>query len=340
MFSKSHIDRKDELLNLLHIFQTGDDFIITTHKNCDPDGIGAELGLDYLLAKLGKKKIILNPDKTPERYTFLDPQNRIHYIDETKLTNKTSSQKVVVVDNSDLIRIGEVIQYVNMDKSNLIIIDHHDGIEPFAGLFCFPEFGSTSEIVYEVLELSNIELDFLTASALYAGIVVDTGQFKYGKTRPRTHEIVATLLKKHSFNQEDLIRKLYEDQSHMVLYLKRDIFSTLEVFPEFQLASIEITRANLDKYNFSTNPAEGLTTELLAASDIMIAVSFLEQDSETIKISFRSKGKYDVCAVAKEYSGGGHKNASGAIIKGKLENVKREVIEKLKNLYRVTNNAI
>ncbi len=340
MFSKSYIDRKDELLNLLHIFQTGDDFIITTHKNCDPDGIGAELGLDYLLAKLGKKKIILNPDKTPERYTFLDPQNRIHYIDETKLTNKTNNQKVVVVDNSDLIRIGEVVQYVLEDKSNLIVIDHHDGIEPFAGLFCFPEFGSTSEIVYEVLELANIEPDFLTASALYAGIVVDTGQFKYGKTRPRTHEIVATLLKKHSFNQEDLIRKLYEDQSHMVLYLKRDIFSTLEVFPEFKLACIEITRATLDKYNFSTNPAEGLTTELLVAADIMMGVSFLEQDSETIKISFRSKGQYDVCAVAKEYSGGGHKNASGAIIKGKLENVKREVIEKLKNLYRVTNNAI
>lgn len=324
-------NRRDELTKLLRIFQLEDNFIITTHKNADPDGLGSELGLQYLLEKFGKAHIILNPDPLSEKLEFLDINKKVHSVTEENL-NIPQNPKVVIVDNSDIPRIGDVEKFVKPDKSNLIIIDHHDRIEPFDGLFCFSEIGSTSEIIYELTELANLQLDTPTASAIYAGIVMDTGQFKYSKTRPRTHEIAATLIRKYDIQPERIIRQMFEDSSHKVLLFKQDVFSTLKVYPENELAVIEIPQALMQKYEFTSNPLEGITNELLSPKDIKIAATFIEQDPETVKISFRSKDNYDVCEVAKKYGGGGHKNASGAQIKGNLEQVKQEIIEILKSL--------
>ena len=141
MASKKQIDRREDFEKLLNVFKTGNDFILTTHKSCDPDGIGSELGLSYLLSKLEKKHSILNPDKMPDKYRFIDPQFKVRNIDPNILQNFTFDKTVVVVDNSDLPRIGDVNQFLKPDKSNLILIDHHDNIDPFAGLFSFPEIG-------------------------------------------------------------------------------------------------------------------------------------------------------------------------------------------------------
>lgn len=326
------IDRREELTRLLRIFQLEDNFIITTHKNADPDGLGSELGLEFLLGRFGKKRIILNPDPLSEKLLFLDPNNKVSSIEQVSQENIPQNPKIVIVDNSELSRIGDVSKFLLDDKSNLVIIDHHDGIEPFEGLFCFPEIGSTSEIVYELIELANLNLDTPTASAIYSGIVMDTGQFKYSKTRPRTHEIAATLIRNYGINPENIIRKMFEDSSHKVLLLKQEVFSTLTIFPENQLATIEIPRKLLEKYGFTFNPLEGITNELLSPRDIKIAVTFIEQDDNTIKISLRSKDDYDVCTVAKNYGGGGHRNASGAVIAGSLNSVKQEITQNLKNL--------
>lgn len=326
------LDKKDELIKLLRIFQLEDNFIITTHKNADADGIGSELGLEYLLGKFGKTRIILNPEPLGEKLEFLDIHKKIRSINEEQNFSIPENPKVVILDNSNISRIGEVEKFLKPDKSNLIIIDHHDGIQPFEGLFCFPEISSTSEIIYELTELANLELDTPTASAIYAGIVMDTGQFKYSKTQPRTHEIAAILIGKYGVKAESIIRQMFEDSSHKVLLFKKDVFSTLQVFPENELATVEIPQALMQKYGFTSNPLEGITNELLSPKDIKIAVTFIEQDAETVKISFRSKDDYDVCEIAKRYDGGGHKNASGALVKGKLEHVKQEITEILKSL--------
>lgn len=325
------IDRKEELTKLLRIFQLEDNFIITTHKNADPDGLGSELGLEFLLGKFGKKRIILNPDPLSEKLLFLDPSNKVNSVDQISQENIPQNPKVVIVDNSEISRIGNVAKFVLEDKSNLVILDHHDGVEPFKGLFCFPEIGSTSEIVYELIELANLNLDTPTASAIYSGIVMDTGHFKYSKTRPRTHEIASTLIRNYKINPESIIRNMFEDSSHKVLLLKQEVFSTLTIFPENQLATIEIPKKSLEKYGFTSNPLEGITNELLSPKDIKIAATFIEEEN-TIKISFRSKDNYDVCAVAKKYGGGGHKNASGAVVTGSLNVVRQEITEILKNL--------
>lgn len=336
MQEKKQVDRTASVHQLLDLLKANNNFIITTHKSCDPDGIGSELGLDFLLDRLGKKHSILNPDKTPDRYAFLDPMGRIHSYDESRMNSTAQDAFVIMVDNSDIGRILDISKFLNPERTNLIAIDHHDKVAPFPGLYCFPEVGSSSEIVYELIEAEGLEPDYNTALSLYMGIVMDTGQFKYNKTRPRTHEIAAKLLK-HKFPTEELVRKVFEDYSYFVLLLKKDIYSTLEIYPEYKIASIEISRTMLSKYNFTNNPAEGIISDLLGPADIHIAVSFTELENGSTKISLRSKGKYDVCSVSMEYNGGGHKNASGATIKGDPKKVKVDVLEKLIELYKTTH---
>ncbi|MEM7184798.1 MAG: bifunctional oligoribonuclease/PAP phosphatase NrnA [Spirochaetota bacterium] len=319
-----------ETKKLLEAIKSGDQYILTTHKNCDPDGIGAELGMSFLLAHLGKKHSILNPDPTPERYQFLDPHYRINHIVEGGMRENRQSQ-VLILDNSDLSRIGEVSQFIADDKKNVIVVDHHDNVENKQGIakfFIFPDYSSTSEIVYELLQLEDLEPDYTTATALYMGIVMDTGQFKYRKTSPRTHRAAADLLQ-YKLPIETLSRKLFEDYPLEVLYLKRDILSTIEVHDS--IAMIFITRKMLESYSFTRNPVEGLINELLGPRDIQIAVSFSEAKDGRIKLSFRSKGDFDVCRIAKEFSGGGHKNAAGGIVSATMLEAKKRVLANLKS---------
>jgi phosphoesterase RecJ-like protein len=163
---------------------------------------------------------------------------------------------------------------------------------------------------------------------------MDTGQFKYSKTRPRTHEIAAKLVQ-YNFPIEDLLRKMYEDFPISVLLLKKDIYSSIEIHQEYHLVTIEITKSMLGKYNFNSNPLEGITSELLGPSEIYVSVAFTEGEEDFVKISFRSKGDYDVCSVAKEFNGGGHKNASGAMIRGGLKKVKEDVMNRLISLLKI-----
>lgn len=326
MNSKKPIDRSTEYKKLLDLLKSKDNFILTTHKSCDPDGIGSELGLSFLLSHLKKNHTILNPDKMPDRYEFIDKMAKVSHVSNETFQSSTENKTVIIVDNSDLPRIGDVNRMVKDDKSNLIIIDHHDNVEPFPGLYFFPEIGSTSEIIYELLELEGLVPDYNTSVALYLGIIMDTGQFKYSKTRPRTHQIAAKLLEQN-FSPEELIRKLYEDYPTNVLLLKSDIYSAIEIHSRENVISVDITRAMLGKYNYTSNPLDGIASEFLGPKNIHISITFTEGDEGKVKISFRSKGKYDVCAVAKKFGGGGHKNASGAMIIGDFKTIKEQVLQ-------------
>ncbi len=335
MQNKKKPDRSKEFESLLYLFKTKDNFILTTHRGPDPDGIGAELGLDLLLEKLGKRHFILNADRIPDKLSFLDPKSRIRNLQEAKLQNIQTDYTVVIVDNSEIDRIGDVSNYLKPDRSNLIIIDHHDNVDHIPGMFSFPEYSASSEIVYELMLHAGIEPDYNTAIALYLGIVVDTGQFKYNKTSPRTYELAGKLVD-YGFPTEETIRKIYEDVSADILYLKRDIFSTLELYKDYGLACIDVRRETYQKYGFNSNPIEGMVSELLNPRDVHVSLCLSDGDDGLVKMSFRSKGSYNVCNVAKLFGGGGHNNASGAAVKGDFKTVKSNVILKLKEMIRNT----
>ena len=243
---------------------------------------------------------------------------------------------ILILDNSDISRIDNVNELINQTKTNFIAIDHHDNVEPFEGLYCFPGFASTTEIIYELIELAGFHPDEQTAIALYTGVIMDTGHFKYNKTTSHTHKVASKLMQ-YKINTEQLYRNLFEDYPLNALFVKKEVYSTLEVFTEFKTACVCVYRNVLDKYGFYNNPTEGIVSELLGPKDISVGISFTETKQGKIKISFRSKGDIDVCSIAKIFGGGGHKNASGAMLSLPLEEAKKKILELVRRLIKETN---
>lgn len=324
---------KEKLKNLYERLLSNDKFLISTHQNSDPDGIGAELALAHLLKHHKKNFIIVNPDPVIDKFMFLDKDSLIHNYKDEKSSLEGNSYTVVIVDNADINRIGELKQFIKLDKSNLIVIDHHDELENLSYLYNFPKIGSTCEILYELLEYGKISWNYEIAMAVYSGMITDNGRFKYNKTTVRSFEIAGHLFE-FNFPLEELTRKLFENYPLQTLYFKKEIFNTLEVDITHHIACIVITRDILDKNNFESNPAEGLINEILSPIEIFIAVSFTELKTKQVKVSFRSKGSYNVCNIARQFSGGGHVNASGCTIDGDLKFVKELILQKLINLVK------
>ena len=313
------MDNGEFFEKLLARLRREDRFLLTTHRNPDPDGLGAQIALRHLLANHFQKDVrIVNQDPISTRFAFLDPEGHARTLDESnpqELTGRT----VVMLDNSDLDRCGGVRQFVHEDLSNLIIIDHHDGIEAdYEVQFQNAAIGSTSEIIYELLELAGIQPPFEVARGLYAGLIADTGHFRYRKTRPRSHMIAARLLE-CGVNPPEVADELFDSFEVERLLIKRELYKRLELNEERTIAWFRISKREIENLGGSSEDIEGVINELLEPGDIKIALLFSLRDAELTRVSVRSKGSVDMLPAVTYFGGGGHRNAAGATLHMELD---------------------
>lgn len=312
--------------NLLKRLLAGDRFLLTTHRGPDPDGIGAELALEYLLREKGKDVIIYNHDPVPLRYRFLDPERRVKDVGMNIPREDLSGRTVVFLDNSDLQRSGDAGSYVSADRSNLVVIDHHDGLpSDFRSVFLDANAGSTSEMVYHLLVKAGVELNSSIAASIYAGMVVDTGHFRYQKTKPETHRVAARLLEL-GVNPADMGDRLFSSWSVSRLWGRRLLYDSMRVDEERRIAWFSIRRRQLDEVSASFDDLDGILNELIEADEILAAVLFTEREADRTKASLRSKGEVDLLPAVKRYGGGGHRNACGATLSLGLERAVEEFV--------------
>ena len=321
---------------------SNDKFILTTHVSPDLDGIGAELGLHHLLLSEGKDSIILNHDFFNAAHFSLGTDHIIHNRENCPFEEKDLKQRnVVILDNSELSRIGFVENYVLEDYSNLFIIDHHDGVETKnENHFVNPNASSTCEVIYELCELMGLKLPLEVQKALYAGIVTDTGHFRYSKTSLRTHEIAIELLrsgvKPHLIAEEISARWPMERLSN-----KKILYSNLHFNRKKTIAWFAVRDRDLYSDDRGNNYTDGLINELLEIENIKIVLFFKEisfTSSETkskeikTRLSLRSKSHVNLLPLVQYFNGGGHQNACGATLDDNLEDSIEKVIDSAETL--------
>ncbi|MCE9596646.1 MAG: bifunctional oligoribonuclease/PAP phosphatase NrnA [Spirochaetia bacterium] len=293
-------------------------FLLTTHRTPDPDGLGAELGLLHFLKSKGKDALIMNSEPVPVKMRFLDPENQASDMKSLKDRAIIDGRLIVCVDNSDLKRIDDLQAYVREDQSNLVIIDHHDGMHADNQvMFAFPTTGSSCEIVYELMTLGGVEPTEPVARSLYAGIVSDTGNFKYKKTNSRTHEIAAHLMR-FGINPAEVAERLFENSPLARLLLKKKLYAGM-VIEQGRLAYFKIRKSDVIELGLSLDDLDGVVNELIESDDIQAGILFTEREAQQTKVSVRSRGSISMLASVVKYGGGGHKNACGATIPMDLE---------------------
>jgi len=309
----------DSLEAICRVFREKDRFLIACHENPEGDAIGSELALALALRKMGKTVTVLNADPVPGNLAFLPGA------DSVVLEEDGSRYDVaVVVDCGSAERTGRVQREI-CKPPVLVNIDHHR-TNGGCGEYCLvdPDAAATGMLIYRILSTLGVEIGYDVAVNIYVAILTDTGSFHYSNSSPEAFQIAGEMIRR-GIDPWAVAEQVYETQSADRLRLLGRVLSSLEITAGGMVASITTTKKDLADFSAGKDSLEGFINYPRSILGVEVAVSFREEDEGEFRVSFRSKGRVDVSAIALVFGGGGHRNAAGCTVRGSFAEVKRNV---------------
>jgi phosphoesterase RecJ-like protein len=307
--------------------------VITTHQKPDADAMGSSLGLYHFLNQFGHNVTVISPTNWAAFLNWMpDCKKVLDYETQTAKADAAieSADWIFCLDFNVLSRTKRMEEKLLHAKAEKILIDHHR--EPQADVFTYGvsdiDKSSTAEMVYDLIVGSGNadKINEAVGECLYAGVMTDTGSFRFPSTKASVHKMVAELKTRgleHSHVHEELFDNFLESRFRFFGHV---LLNRMELFYEYNTALISIPQADLVKFNVKTGDTEGLVNFPLSIQGIKLAAVIIDRGEER-KSSFRSKGGFDVNTFARKYfNGGGHFNAAGGFNKEPLE----EVVAKFK----------
>ena len=308
-----------DIIKALH---EGESFLITAHVRLDGDALGSELAVYLMLRDMGKKAVVYNQDRTPERYQFLPAA---HHITHT-LSNIEQYDTCIVLDCSDLSRVGEEAENIQKIKK-LINIDHHVSNNGFCPLKMLDaRASSTGELVFRLMREMRIKMTRDICTNLYAAIITDTGNFRYSTTTKETFAAAGVLVGE-GVNPQRVSENIYESDSPARLKLLARALSTLSLDLENKVGSMVVTQKDLMEAGAAWEHTEGFVDIPRTVRGIEVSGLYTQRGEDNFKLSLRSKAKFDVEKVARKFGGGGHIHASSCWMKGDIETIKSQIIQ-------------
>ncbi len=298
------------------------------HQKPDGDAMGSSLGLYHFLLQFGHRITVISPTNWADFLTWMPGAKKV--LDYERQTNDADAAIsraawIFCLDFNTLARTKKMEEKLAAASAERILIDHHQ--QPQTEMFAYgnsePSKSSTCEMVYDFIMASGYEdkMNSDMAECLYAGVMTDTGSFRFPVTTAAVHEMVARL-KATGFDHSKVHENLFDNfLENRFRFFGNVLLNRMEVFYEYNTALIAIPQQDLIKYNISTGDTEGLVNFPLSIKGIKLAAIIIDRGEER-KSSFRSKGSFDVNAFARKYfNGGGHVNAAGGQNKEPLEEV-------------------
>lgn len=319
-------ERRAAIERLAAELHAGQKVALSTHINADGDGCGSEAGLARLLAQMGIEAHIVNPTPWPASMRFLlDGDVRDRSAEGAKAL--AGLDRLIVLDISDVRRLGVLADTVRALARPPLVIDHHlPGEEPPGTIHVSDTAAcATGELVFDFAATMGLEITPAIATALYTAILTDTGGFRFSNTSPRCHAIAARLLAA-GVDPDAMYRRIYASVPRGRMGLLRDALNTLEVEEEHHLAWVSIAAGAVEKYDVTAEDLDGIAEYPRSIAGVDLAILFRDLGHGKVKISFRSVRGVDANAFAKQFGGGGHARASGAMVSGSLEEVRERVL--------------
>ncbi|HPH54508.1 MAG TPA: bifunctional oligoribonuclease/PAP phosphatase NrnA [Smithella sp.] len=313
--------------DIIQAIHEGQNFLITAHVRLDGDALGSELAVYLMLKELGKKAVVYNKDRTPERYQFLPATHNISHT----LTNIEQYDTCIVLDCSDLSRVGDEAENIRKIKT-LINIDHHVSNNGFCALKMLDaKASSTGELVFRLMQDMRFKMSRDICTNLYAAIITDTGSFRYSSTTKETF-MAAGVLVGEGASPQRIAENIYESDSPARLKLMARALSTLSLDLESKVGSMVVTQKDLLETGAAWEHTEGFVDIPRTVKGIEVSVLYTQRGEKNFKLSLRSKAKVDVEKVAKRFGGGGHIHASSCWMDGDIETIKSQIIQAVREL--------
>jgi len=329
---------KENVDKFLTFIAKAQNIVLINHSNPDGDTVGSSLALAKVLMKMGKTVSVVTPDPLPDFLEWLygTEQMVVYSQDSQKIQSLfDAADTVLCMDFNAPHRVGKMSKSLKEVKAVKILIDHHLFPEEsfFDLIFSFPVSSSTSELLFVLLEEADLLriVDQDVASAIFVGIMTDTGSFAHSCNHKEVFEITAKLIEMGSLNVKAIHDKIYNSyEENRLRFLGYCISEKMVVLKEFRTAYIWVTKQDMEHYRVNEGDLEGVVNYSLSIRGIDFAILLKEKD-DFVKMSFRSKKDFDVNAFARShFRGGGHKNAAG----GKSFKNMEATIKKLEKLIK------
>lgn len=307
--------------------------VITFHQKPDADAMGSGVGLYNFLIQFGHKVTVISPTNWAGFLSWMPGAKKVLDFEmqkEKALKALNNAEWLFCLDFNVLNRTRNMEPVIKDLKCIKILIDHHE--QPQTEAFDYGESNteksSTAQMVYDFIvnsghaKVINKEI----AECLYAGVMTDTGSFRFNSTSADVHTMVAAL-KGTGFDHSQVHENLFDNfLESRFRFFGNVLLNRMEIFYEYNTALIAIPQSDLIKFNVKTGDTEGLVNFPLSIKGITLAAVIIDRGDER-KSSFRSKGGFDVNTFARKYfNGGGHFNAAG----GKNTEPLEEVVKKFK----------
>ena len=313
----SKIIAEDLITRVKKAIDNVDKIVIVAHVGPDGDAIGSSLALWHYLMTIDKEPVVIVPNPFPAFLAWMPGAESILDYDHSKEKADeliASAELIFTLDFNTASRMGDMADAVLNAKADKILVDHHLHPDTYAKVkISYPEISSTSEMIFRLIcrmgDFTMINL--ACAECIYTGMMTDTGGFTYNSNNHEIYTIIAELVK-IGIDKDDIYKKVFNtysvDRLRLMGYC---LFHNMKVYPEYRTALITLTLKELSQFNYINGDSEGFVNIPLSIDGIDFSV-FMREDTNKIKISFRSQGSFPSNKVAADlFNGGGHLNASG-----------------------------
>jgi bifunctional oligoribonuclease and PAP phosphatase NrnA len=290
-------------------------FVITSHVRPDGDAIGSSLAMAYALRELGKDVRVVFRDAPP------GPLQVFPGVSDIEVTARVDDpgDAVIVMESGDLKRTG----VEGLERGFVINIDHHLGNSMYGSLNWFDlSAAACGEMVFDLVKELGVPLTPEIATHIYVAILTDTGSFHYSSISPRTFDICRQCVEA-GVDPPAVARSIFDSNNLGRLKLFGAVLSKMELDATGRLATVYVDQRLAQDCGGTYEDTEGLINLPLTVKEIQAVVFFKEHGPDDWRISMRSKGEVDINAVAKQFGGGGHKNASGCSASGAIADLKK-----------------
>jgi len=296
-------------------------FVLSSHSRPDGDSIGSQLAMAYALRALGKDVAVVNADPAPP------PLMAFPGVPDIRIAPAIDGDfdAAIIMECGDIGRTG----VAGLDRFFVINIDHHPGNTGYGRINWFDAGAAAcGEMVFDLVRALGVKLSLEIATHIYLAILTDTGSFHYSGISPRTFVICREALEA-GVDPVLVARNVYDSNNMGRLKLFGSVLSAMQIDGTGRIAIVYLDHEMAREAGGTYEDTEGLINLPLTVKEIQAVVFFKQVEGEEYRVSMRSKGDIDIGAVAKEFGGGGHKNAAGCTVSGAIDALQKLLLEKI-----------
>lgn len=308
---------------ILEEINKADSIVILTHENPDGDAVGSSLALYHALKAYGKNVEVIIPEYS-RTFNFLPGTNEIK-----KEGTYENYDLAISLDCASMNMLNGYVKYFENAKTR-VVIDHHGTNSMYGDLnFVNPDSPACAQILVVVLNYFKMEITKEIGTCILAGIITDTGGFKYSGVTAETFEFVAWLLNK-GVNVSSVYRKVLQVRTKGNFELNRIASNRLEFLEDGKIAFTYITRDDEESVNAETGDHEGIVDIGRDIEGVEVSIFIRETKTKGVKISLRSSEYVNVSDIALLFGGGGHPRAAGCNMQATIQQAKERIVNEVK----------